>query len=98
MYRSQLPTTWVGEKEHLRKTTQAVNLLNDSISVRGEITLNAGSVVVLNDKIGEDAIAILQPKNAGAASTDWYAVVENRKVEFFFVGGVGGDFRYQIIL
>ena len=98
MYRSQLPTTWVGEKEHLRKTTQAVNLLNDSISVRGEITLNAGSVVVLNDKIGEDGIAILQPKDAGAANVVWYAEVSNKQVEFFFVSGTGGDFKYIIIL
>ena len=84
-YKTQLPTTWQGDREHLRKTTQAVNILNDALSVKGEIELTTGSVIVKNDKIGEDAIAILQPKDIGSADVAWYAVVENKQVEFFFV-------------
>jgi hypothetical protein len=97
-YKAYLPSTWVGVEEHLRKVTRTVNILIDAIDVRGEITLNAGSVVVQNEKIGDDAIAVLQPKDAGAAATNWYAVVGNKSVEFFYVSGAGGNFKYQIIL
>ena len=94
----QLPVTWVGDREHLRKVTQAINALNDTLSVKGEITLSSGSVVVENDKIGDDCTAILQPKDSGAADVVWYAEVTNGQVEFFYVSGTGGDFKYQVIL
>lgn len=97
-YRPQMPAAWQGDTEHLRKVTQAVNLINDALSVRGEINLTSGSVVVKNDKIGEDAIATLQPMDAGAASVVWYAVVSNKQTEFFYVSGTGGNFKYQILL
>ena len=97
-HKQYLPSTWVGVEEHLRKVTHTVNQLIDAVDVIGDITLAAGSVVVQNEKIGDDAVAFLQPKDAGAAVTDWYAVVSNKQVEFFYVAGTGGDFRYQINL
>ena len=98
-YKAYLPTTWVGVEEHLRKVTHMVNQLISTVDTRGEITLNnSGSVVVQNDKIGEDATAILQPMDAGAADVVWYAEVSNKQVEFFYVSGTGGNFKYQILL
>lgn len=97
-YKAALPSTWVGTEEHLRKVTRSVNQLIEAIDLRGDITLTTGSVLIEDIRIGEDGLVLLQPKDAGAAVTTWYAEIANGQVEIFYVGGTGGDFRYQIIL
>ena len=98
MIRRNVEVTNPKESAHRRELARGINLLNDSIRIRGSITTVGPSEIIEDVAIGDDAIALFTPADADAAISIFYAEVSARQVEFFLTSGPGGKFNYLIIL
>ena len=99
MQRNNIQVKLDDSDEHRRQLATGINKLNLTLQLRGSINLPAaGSIVIEDRNIGQDAVGVFTPADSNAASTDFYAVATNGQIELFNAAGLGGLFNYLIIL
>lgn len=98
MIRRNVEVTNPNEAAHRRELARGINLLNQSIRLRGQIDTGGPSEVIEDEAIGDDAIAIFVPADANAAASTFYVTVAAKQVTFNLASGSGGKFDYLIVL
>ena len=92
----QVPTTWGNAAEHLRKLAEAINSLIITTQIRGDVTFATSPAIISDDRIGEDSVLVLMPKDGSAQAATYHAVVNNGEITINHTGT--GVFKYLVIL
>lgn len=92
----QVPPSVVNAQEHRRQMATAINLLIQSVSLRGNIAFGSSPIIISDDRIGSEAIVLLMPQDSSAASATYSISVTPGQATINYTGT--GSFKYLIIL